>query len=308
MQGNEDVLARLHQAGKSYGKVRALDALDLSLRRGQVTALLGANGAGKTTAIGLLLGLLRADSGRVELFGRDPRELAARRRIGVMLQTAGLPDRLRVGELLAQARSYYPDARSIVDCVALAGLEGLLERPYGKLSGGQQRRVQFAIAVCGRPDLLFLDEPTTGLDIDARQKLWSAIRELVAQGSGVLLTTHYLEEAEALSDRVVVLDRGKLVAEGSVGEIRAHVSQRRVRCITAIPADQAARWPGVREAVRDGEYLRIVADAAEPVVRRLLDADATLHELEVQRAGLADAFLEITRNSDNTNTEQKEAA
>ena len=308
MHGNDEVLARLHQAGKSYGTLRALDGLDLSLHAGQVTSLLGANGAGKTTAIGLLLGLLRADSGTVELFGRDPCELAARRQIGVMLQTAGLPERLRVGELLSQARSYYPNARSIADCVALAGLDGLLDRAYGKLSGGQQRRVQFAIAVCGRPRLLFLDEPTTGLDIDARQKLWQAIRELVAQGSGVLLTTHYLEEAEALSDRVVVLDRGKLVAEGSVREIRAHVSQRRVRCITAVDADVAARWPGVREAVRDGEYLRIVAEAAEPVVRRLFDADPDLHELEVQRAGLADAFLELTRTTDDSTVEQKEAA
>ena len=308
MHGNDDVLARLQQAGKSYGKVRALDGLDLSLHAGQVTSLLGANGAGKTTAIGLLLGLLRADSGSADLFGRDPRDIAARRQIGVMLQTAGLPERLRVGELLGQARSYYPNARSIADCVALAGLEGLLDRAYGKLSGGQQRRVQFAIAVCGRPRLLFLDEPTTGLDIDARQKLWQAIRELVAQGSGVLLTTHYLEEAEALSDRVVVLDRGRLVAEGSVREIRAHVSQRRVRCITAVDAGQAARWPGVRGAVREGEYLCIVAEAAEPVVRRLLDADPQLHELEVQRAGLADAFLELTRNTEQDATEQKEAA
>ena len=308
MLDDDDVLACLQRAGKQYGNLRALEGLDLSLRAGQVTALLGANGAGKTTAIGLLLGLLRADGGSAALFGRDPRDLSARRGIGVMLQSAGLPERLRVGELLAQACSYYPHARSVADCVALAGLDGLLDRRYGMLSGGQQRRVQFAIAVCGRPRLLFLDEPTTGLDIDARQKLWQAIRELVAQGCGVLLTTHYLEEAEALSDRVVVLDRGKLVAEGSVREIRAHVAQRRVRCITAVDASDVARWPGVREAVRDGEYLRIVAEAAEPVVRRLLDADPHLHELEVQRAGLADAFLELTRNSDATNIQHKEAA
>ena len=308
MTASTPVLARLHAARKSYGKVLALDGLDLQLHGGQVLALLGANGAGKSTAVGLLLGLLAPDAGEVSVMGGSPHALEVRRQCGVMLQSAGIPDRLKVGELLELTRSYYPNPRSVTDCVAMAGLEGLLDRRYGKLSGGQQRRVQFAIAVCGRPALLFLDEPTTGLDIDARQKLWQAIRELVAQGSGVLLTTHYLEEAEALSDRVVVLDRGKLVAEGSVREIRAHVSQRRVRCITTVDADAAARWPGVREAVRDGEYLRIVADAAEPVVRRLLDADPALHELEVQRAGLADAFLELTRNNDDTTVQQQEAA
>ena len=308
MRKGDGVLAQLRGAGKSYGALRALDGIDLQLRRGEVLALLGPNGAGKTTAIGLLLGLVRADAGEVELFGMDPQRIEARRGIGVMLQDAKLPETLRVGELIRLTASYYPAPRGVAESAELAGIADLLDRPYGKLSGGQQRRVQFAIAVCGRPALLFLDEPTTGLDIDARQKLWQAIRELVAQGSGVLLTTHYLEEAEALSDRVVVLDRGKLVAEGSVGEIRAHVSQRRVRCITAVAADVAARWPGVREALRDGEYLRLVADAAEPVVRRLLDADPDLHELEVQRAGLADAFLELTRNSDDTTLQQKEAA
>ena len=302
------VLARLRGASRRYGDTVALDGFDLELCAGQVTSLLGANGAGKSTAVGLLLGLLAADAGTVEVLGQAPGSMAARLGTGAMLQSAGIPERLKVRELLELVRSYAPHPRSVADCVALAGLDGLLDRRYGKLSGGQQRRVQFAIAVCGRPRLLFLDEPTTGLDIDARQKLWQAIRELVAQGSGVLLTTHYLEEAEALSDRVVVLDRGKLVAEGSVREIRAHVSQRRVRCITAVDAGVAARWPGVREAVRDGEYLCLVADAAEPVVRRLLDADPTLHELEVQRAGLADAFLELTRSNDDTTVQQQEVA
>ena len=292
----QPVLARLHGVRKSYGNVLALDNLDLQLHGGQVLALLGANGAGKSTAVGLLLGLLAPDAGEVSVMGQSPHALEVRQQCGVMLQSAGIPERLKVGELLELSRSYYPHPRSVADCVAMAGLEGLLDRRYGKLSGGQQRRVQFAVAICGRPRVLFLDEPTTGLDIEARQKLWQAIRELVAEGSAVLLTTHYLEEAEALADRVAVVDRGCLVAEGSVAEIRARVSQRRIRCITAIDAQGVAKWPDVREATRDGDDLRIVADAAEPVVRRLLDADPHLHELEVQRAGLADAFLELTRN------------
>lgn len=295
MRDDDDVLACLRRAGKQYGKLRALEGLDLSLRAGQVTALLGANGAGKTTAIGLLLGLLRADSGSAALFGRDPRELSARRGIGVMLQSAGLPERLRVGELLAQACSYYPHARSVADCVALAGLDGLLDRRYGMLSGGQQRRVQFAIAVCGRPRLLFLDEPTTGLDIEARQALWQAIAALAAEGCAVLLTTHYLEEAEALADAVVVLQAGRIVARGSVAQIRARVLQRRIVAHTAIAATEIARWPGVVAASTREGVTTVQAEPAEPVVARLLREDPRLTGLEVQRAGLADAFLAITR-------------
>ena len=292
------VLARLRGASRRYGDTVALDGFDLELCAGQVTSRLGANGAGKSTAVGLLLGLLAADAGTVEVLGQAPGSMAARLGTGAMLQSAGIPERLEVRELLELVRSYSPRPRSVADCVALAGLDGLLGRRYGRLSGGQQRRVQFALAICGRPKLLCLDEPTTGLDIEARQGLWKAIRELVADGSAVLLTTHYLEEAEALSDRVAVLDRGRLVAEGSVAQVRSHVSQRRIRCVSALDACDVLQWPGVRDAVREGDVLRIVAETAEPVVRRLLDADPHLHELEVQRAGLADAFLEITRSTE----------
>ncbi|TZF87480.1 ABC transporter ATP-binding protein [Cognatilysobacter lacus] len=290
-------LARLSGVCKRYGEVVALDGLDLEVRDGEVLALLGANGAGKTTAIALMLGLITADEGRVQLFDRDPRELDARLGIGVMLQSAGIPETLKVRELIEVTRSYYTSPRSIADCVALAGLEGLLDRRYGRLSGGQQRRVQFAMAVCGRPRLLFLDEPTTGLDIDARQKLWAAIRELVADGAGVLLTTHYLEEAEALADRVVVVNGGRVVAQGSVAQIRARVVQRRVRCRSSLDPAAVAAWPGVNAAVRDCERLEITADAVEAIVYRLLTEDPTLADLEVTRAGLADAFVEITKEA-----------
>jgi ABC-2 type transport system ATP-binding protein len=225
----------------------------------------------------------------------QPKSLAARRRIGAMLQTAAVPETLGVGELITLFRSYYPNPRTVVECVALAGVGDLLNRRYGKLSGGQQRRVQFALAIVGKPEILFLDEPTTGLDIEAREILWKTIRQLVAEGCAVVLTTHYLEEAEALADRVCVLARGRIVAEGSVAAIRARVSQRRIRCISTLGLETIRCWPHVRGVTHDGERFEIVTDAAESVVRKLLDADADLSELEIRRAGLAEAFVEITR-------------
>ncbi|MCC7249485.1 MAG: ABC transporter ATP-binding protein [Lysobacter sp.] len=305
-------LAQLRGSRKRYDKVVALDGVDLSLHGGEVLALLGANGAGKSTAVALMLGLSKADAGEVALFGRSPTELAARRRAGVMLQSAGIPENSRVDELLNVTRSYYPSPRSVADCVALAGLEGLLPRRYGKLSGGQQRRVQFALAICGNPEVLFLDEPTTGLDIDARQRMWATIRAIVADGAAVLLTTHDLEEAEALADRVVVLDRGRVVASGRLNEVRALVSQRRITCLSALDVARIAAWPGVRSASRgiDGNpaRLEVLVDDTETVVRRLLAEDAALSDLDIRRAGLADAFLEITRTARRDDAVAKDAA
>jgi ABC-2 type transport system ATP-binding protein len=214
-----------------------------------------------------------------------------------MLQSTAMPDTLKVGALLEETRSYYPDPLDADECARIAGIADLLGRRYGKLSGGQQRRVQFALAISGRPRLLFLDEPTVGLDVEARQSMWTTIRGLVRDGCAVLLTTHYLEEAEALADRVAVLARGRLVAEGSVGQIRARVSQRRIRCVSALAAETIGAWPDVRSVCRDGERFEIVTDAPESVVRQLLSQDARLTELEVQRAGLAEAFIEITQEA-----------
>ena len=309
MPHSHDPIARLDGAIKRYGRLTALDGADLQLHRGELLALLGPNGAGKTTAIALLLGLIRADAGRVELFGQDPQRIEARRRIGVMLQNAELPPTLRVGELLRLTASYYPAPRALAESAELAGVTDLLGRPYAKLSGGQQRRVQFALALCGRPELLFLDEPTVGMDIEARQKLWAAIRQLVAEGCSVLLTTHYLEEAEALADRVCVMSRGRMIHEGTVEELRARVALKRVRCLSTLPADTVRGWPEVSEVRRENERLHIAAAEAEAVVRRLLDADPLLRELEVQRAGLAEAFTELTRDADESaDTDQREAA
>jgi len=291
-------IARLEHVGKRYGAVVALDGIDLKVHRGEVLALLGPNGAGKSTSIGLLLGLIHADSGSVSLFGKDPDDIDARRRIGVMLQSALLPPTLKVRELLALTASYYPVPRSVDACAALAGITDLLNRKYAALSGGQQRRVQFAMALAGHPELLFLDEPTVGMDITSRQALWAAIRQLVAGGCAVVLTTHYLEEAEALADRVCVIAKGRVISEGSVDALRGHVAVRRIRCMTSVPASAIAQWPGVSTAEIQQGRMAIATTEAEAVVRRLLEADATLSELEVQRAGLAEAFTEITRESD----------
>lgn len=295
MPAQADVVLEYNAASKRYGSTRALDAFDLQVCGGQLLALLGPNGAGKTTAIGLGLGLLDADQGSVRLFGQSPHALAARRHIGVMLQQAGLPDTLTARELLQQTRAAYAHPFTLDECVRMAGLDGLLEHRYGRLSGGQRRRVQFALAICGRPRLLFLDEPTVGLDIEARTQLWATIRTLVAAGCAVVLTTHYLEEAEALADIVAVLAQGRIVAQGSVAQVRARVAQKRIRCVSTLDVAKVATWPQVRSAARDGEYIEIVTELAEPVVRELFAADPTLHGLEVRRAGLAEAFVEITR-------------
>jgi len=292
-----ETIARLQGASKNYGDVLALDQVDLEVRRGEVQALLGPNGAGKTTAISLLLGLLRPDAGTAVLFGQSPQSLAARSRLGAMLQTAGVPDTLTVGELITLFRSYYAQPRTVADCVALSGVAELLSCRYGRLSGGQQRRVQFALAICGRPQILFLDEPTTGLDLDARETIWKTIRQLVAENCAVVLTTHYLEEAEALADHVSVLARGRIVAAGSVQQVRARVAQRRIRCVSRLSEQAIGAWPEVRSVVRDGEHIEIVTDLAETVVRQLLFEDCELRELEVRRAGLAEAFVEITREA-----------
>jgi ABC-2 type transport system ATP-binding protein len=199
--------------------------------------------------------------------------------------------------LIQLFRSYYPRPRTFADIVTLSGVGDIVKRRYGKLSGGQQRRVQFALAIAGNPEILFLDEPTTGLDINARETLWKTIRTLVGEGCAIVLTTHYLEEAEALANRVCVLSQGRIVAEGDVQQIRARVGQRRVSCVSTLDSAAIAGWPGVRTAARVGDRIEIVTESAEILVRRLLDEDAALSELEVRRAGLAEAFVEITREA-----------
>lgn len=285
-----DLPVSLKGAVKTYGAVRAVDGLDLDIPAGGVTALLGPNGAGKSTAIGLMLGRLRPDAGSALLFGRDPRDLKARRRIGVMLQTAKLPRQLKVAELIRLFAGYYPNPITVAEAVSLAGLDGLENRRSSALSGGQQRRLQFAIAAVGRPDLLLLDEPSVGLDLEARRAMWATVRLLRERGATILLTTHHLEEAEALADRIVVIDKGRVRTSGTVAEMKSIVAGRTIRCATALNDAALKALPNVRSLTRAGRHAVLVTDNGEATARALLNADLSLTDLEIAGAGLEEAF------------------
>jgi ABC-2 type transport system ATP-binding protein len=294
---NADCLAELSGVSKRFGKIMALDGLDLQVRRGELFAVLGPNGAGKTTAISLLLGLRQPDAGTARLFGQSPLKVETRRQVGVMMQEVALAPELRVREQIDLVASYYPDPLSAEAAMEMTDTTSLANRPYGKLSGGQKRQAQFAMAICGRPKLMFLDEPTVGLDVQAREMLWATLRRLVDDGASIVLTTHYLEEAEALADRVAVLAKGKLIASGTVSEIRALVVRKRISCVTALCAEDVVSWPEVQTVSRDQHHLHITVSNAETVVRHLLAADGDLQELEVRRAGLSEAFTELTQET-----------
>jgi ABC-2 type transport system ATP-binding protein len=214
------LVAELNNVTKSYGPVIALRGLDLAIQPGELVALLGPNGAGKTTAVRILLGLTQPDSGTAAIFSHDPRSHEAKLRRGALLQVAKVPETLRVREHIELFSSYYEHPLPVAETMAAAGLRGIENRLFGDLSGGQKQRVLFALAICGNPSLLFLDEPTIGLDVEARRILWLHIRGFVARGGSVLLTTHYLEEAETLANRIAVIQRGAIVAQGSPSELK----------------------------------------------------------------------------------------
>ena len=213
-------VAELSAVTKSYGAIAALRGIDLAIEPGEVVSLLGPNGAGKTTAVRILLGLMSPSSGRAEVFGHPPASRYARLRRGAQLQVARVPETLRVREHIQLFSSYYEKPLPIEETLAAAGLGEIRNRFFGELSGGQKQRVLFALAICGNPGLLCLDEPTAGLDVEARRGLWARIRGFARRGGSVLLTTHYLEEADALSHRIAVLHRGLIVAQGTPAEIK----------------------------------------------------------------------------------------
>ncbi len=295
MAERKNVVAELEWVSKGFGKVQALSQLDFEVRKGEVVALLGPNGAGKTTTVRLLMGLVRPSGGTVRAFGMDPGKAAARIRMGAMLQVARVPETLKVREHIELFSSYYPRPLPFAEVVEAAGLGGLEERYFGRLSGGQRQRVLFALAICGDPQLLFLDEPSAALDVEARRSLWERIEARRRAGGSVLLTTHNLEEADRLADRIVLLDRGRVLAEGTPAQIKARVAGRTVRARTSLSRADLERLPGLLTLRREaGEQVELLAAEPERLVAALLAADPRLTDLEVRGVGLEEAFLALT--------------
>jgi ABC-2 type transport system ATP-binding protein len=291
---SQQAIASLANVTKRYGNTLALDGMNLALRPGEVVALLGPNGAGKSTAVRLLLGLIAPTAGMARVFGGDPQTPVTRLRVGAMLQVARIPETLRVREHLDLFRSYYAKPLSVAEIVRIAQLEGIEDAMFSTLSGGQKQRVLFGLAMCGDPDLVFLDEPTVGMDIEARRGLWQQIRTLANRGKTVLLTTHYLEEADALAHRIVVINKGKIVSEGTPAEIKSVSVGRKIRCRTRLTVEFLSALPGVTSVEQSGDDVVVMTPRAEEVVREMLLRDEMLSGLEIASPALEDAFLALT--------------
>ncbi|MEU6761157.1 ABC transporter ATP-binding protein [Streptomyces sp. NPDC046853] len=283
---------------KSYGDVRAVDSLTLDLHPGETVALLGPNGAGKSSALDLLLGLRSPDSGTVRVFGTSPREAITAGRVGAMLQSGGLMAEVTVRELVRLACDLHPRPYRADDVLAAAGLTQLADRKVDKLSGGQEQRVRFALATAGANDLIVLDEPTTGMDVTVRQAFWATMREQAEQGRTVLFATHYLEEADAIADRVLVLHRGRLLADGTAAEIKAKAGARKVsfdlRELDAELGEKLRALPFLTAVDVSGRTVRLQSTDADATVHALYGLGLYPRNLEVAGLGLEQAFVAIT--------------
>ena len=292
-------MVELQNVSKSFGEVKALDDISLAIDTGEVVAMLGPNGAGKTTSISIMLGTRRPNSGKARLFGLDPRDLRARTRLGVMLQESGVPGMLKVAEIVSLFGSYYPQPLKTEEAIEIAGLREKSSSLVKDLSGGQRQRLYLALAVCGNPDVLFLDEPTVGMDVEGRRKFLQEVGEFAARGRTVVLTTHYLEEADQLAKRVIVVDRGHIIADSTPASIKARVAGKRVAFTSTRPVTTADLdgLPLLSSQLSDG-HVRLLTNEPEAVLRELFRRGVDMQSLEVSGADLEEAFLAMTHHED----------
>ena len=288
-------VVELRAARKRFGQVEALKGVDLAIGSGELVAMLGPNGAGKTTSISLMLGLRRPTGGEARLFGVDPADQRARSRCGVMLQESGTPGVLTVRELVDLFRSYYPSPLPAATAIARAGLDAKAGARAGTLSGGERQRLYFALAVCGDPEALFLDEPTVGMDVEGRRAVLDNIRALSAAGKTIVFTTHYLEEADQLARRIVVIDRGVIIADATPREIKSRIPSKRISFNTGVPVSDATfRGLPVQNLEVADHRVRLLSNEPELVLKALFERGVAVRDLEVTGADLEEAFLSLT--------------
>jgi ABC-2 type transport system ATP-binding protein len=293
--------AGIHLTGLSktfrgpQGPVHAVRELDIEIAPGQTVALLGPNGAGKSTTIDLLLGLATPDAGTARVFGRSPQEAVARGQIGAMLQTGGLLSFTTVRELLETMASLYPNPMPTDEVMHITGLDEFAAQRTEKLSGGQTQRVRAALALVTNPDLLVLDEPTVAMDVEGRHTFWSAVRSFAQGGKTVLFATHYLEEADQYADRIILLARGRVVADGPANEIKASAAARTIRAtLPGVDPNELAKLPGVSAADTRGEAVILSCPDSDAAIRALLCDYPAACDIEISGAGLEAAFLALT--------------
>ena len=279
-------------ASKSFGINRALSEVSLRIDHSGVIAVLGQNGAGKTTLIRAACGLLELDHGTSTVFGKASTQRVARERLGIMLQDSDLPDLLTAREMVELFASYYPAPLTVSNTLDLADIGEFAHKRYKHLSGGQKRRVQFALAIVGNPDLVFLDEPTTGLDPDARRALWSVVRSFASEGKTIILTTHYLEEADTLADRIVIMRDGRIVANAPADEIRAVLGGSVIRCHTTMALHKLQVLSCVTRVATSGRVSEIHTSDVVTTLRHLLEPDNHVADLSVSRPNLEDVFAQ----------------
>ena len=288
-------VVELRAARKRFGQVEALRGVDLAIGTGELVALLGPNGAGKTTSISLMLGLRRPTGGEARLFGVDPADQRARSRCGVMLQESGTTGVLTVRELVDLFRSYYPSPLPAATAIARAGLDAKAGARAGTLSGGERQRLYFALAVCGDPEALFLDEPTVGMDVEGRRAVLDSIRALSAAGKTIVFTTHYLEEADQLARRIVVIDRGVIIADATPREIKSRIPSKRISFNPGVPVSDATfRGLPVQNLEVADHRVRLLSNEPELVLKALFERGVAVRDLEVTGADLEEAFLSLT--------------
>lgn len=286
----------IQQVSKQFEKKIAVNNISLEIPKGQIVTVLGPNGAGKSTTINMMLGILKPTKGTILLNGKNPQQYQNRQCLGAMLQHIGLPDTLKPLELVELWSSYYPNPLQLQQVIEMAGLYEISNTRFGALSGGQKRRVAFALAICGNPEILFLDEPSAGLDIQSRNMLWKEIKNFASLKKTVVLCTHYLDEADALSNRIVLMNNGEIMADDTPQNIKAKVGRKTIRFKTQLRTDSFEDIPTVENVFEQLGYTNIETHSPEFVLRGLFNMDSSITDLEVKSVNLEDAFLTLTKN------------